>query len=222
MNPFRYLDGDAWPRAGTYAFFQTFANPCFNISTTIPAEPLHRFAKARGESFFLLSLYAILRAANAVPAVRQRVWDGRPVEFERIAAMTPVMTEHELFRQAWCDYAPDFDAFADAARPRIEEARRAAPAPRPASTTTSTAGEREDFICASCAPWLHFTSVTAADHHFDQAVPILTWGKMKNGDIPLAVKFSHAFLDGLHVGRFFDAIEHGFAHPESLYAPPPA
>ncbi|VTN09547.1 Uncharacterised protein [Raoultella terrigena] len=50
-------------------------------------------------------------------------------------------------------------------------------------------------------------------------MPALTWGKLKNGVIPVAGKFNHAFVDGLHASRFFAAIESGFADPDALWRP---
>ena len=40
---------------------------------------------------------------------------------------------------------------------------------------------------------------------------------MKNGLIPISCKFNHAFVDGLHVSRFFANIEESFASPDTLW-----
>ena len=210
MNTYRVIDKKTWPRREMFDFYQTFANPCFNVSVSVEAENLYACAKDRKESFFLLALYAILRAANAVPQLRQRVLEsGALVEFDRIAVMTPIMTGQEMFRQIWCEYAPEFAAFSADAAVKVAAAKRGAPHPMEE--------HGEDFLCASCLPWLHFTSVSQADFSFGQPVPILAWGKMKNGLVPVSCKFSHAFVDGLHAGRFFGNIEDGFASPDTLW-----
>ena len=94
MNSYRKIDLETWPRRELFAFYRTFDAPCYNLTVKVEAEPIHTFAKARGESFFLLSLYAILRAANAVPQLRQRIIGGEVIEFEQIAVMTPIMLQH--------------------------------------------------------------------------------------------------------------------------------
>ena len=208
MPAYRKINMEVWPRRELYAFYRKFASPAFNITVSVKAENIYRFAKAHGESFFLLSLYAILRATNAVPQLRQRIVDGEPVEFERIAAMTPIMTKSEMFRQVWCEYADSFAQFKDAVSPDIERAKNGIPSP--------LEKHGQDFICASCLPWLHFDSITQADYAFDQEVPILAWGKMEEGKVPISVKFNHCFMDGLHVSRFFEAIADGFSKPECL------
>ena len=123
--------------------------------------------------------------------------------------MTPIMAEQEVLQQIWCEYTPTFDAFMEDAIPKVEAARRGAPFPM--------SDDGEDFLCASCLPWLHFTAVSQAAYTFGQAIPVLAWGKLKNGCIPLSCKCSHAFLDGLHIGRFWENIERSFARPETLW-----
>lgn len=208
MQSYKVIDLETWPRRKLYEFYRKFDTPCFNITVSVNAERIHAFAKANGESFFLLCLYAILRAANAVPLVRQRTVDGQPVEFARLAVMTPIMTKAEMFQQIWCEYAPDFMTFKQTAVPLVAKAKSGDPMPME--------DHGQDFICASCLPWLHFDSITQAQYSFDQSVPILAWGKMGNGKIPISVQFDHCFMDGLYVSRFFEAITTGFSVPESL------
>lgn len=210
MNAYRIIDKATWPRAEMFDFYSAFANPCFNISVALEAQALYDHAKHSQKSFFLLCLYAILRAANSVPQVRQRILEnGQIVEFEKIAVMTPIMTQHEMFRQVWCEYAPTFDEFAEEATRIVEAAKLDSP--------SGMTQRGEDFICASCQPWLHFTAIMQSEYSFGQAVPILSWGKMKNGLVPISCKFNHAFLDGLHVARFFGSIEQSFAQPDTLW-----
>lgn len=206
MNEYCKIDLEHWKRKDLFHFYRTFAAPCFNVCVKLKADNLYQYAKGHGESFFLLSLYAILRAANSVPEMRRRVLDDCPVEFQQVAVMTPVMTEHEMFCQVWCEYFDTFGEFKAAIAPKIEAAKTGDPAPMPE--------HGEDFICASCVPWLHFESIAQAEYHADQTVPILAWGKLENGLIPIGVKLNHCFVDGLHVSRFFENIQHSFADPE--------
>lgn len=209
MNSYWNIDLESWPRREIFEFYRTFDAPCYNLTVKIAAEPIHAFAESRDESFFLLCLYAILRAANSVPQLRRRLADVGVIEFDRIAALTPIMTESESFHQVWCEYEPDFPAFKARVAPDIERAKRGNPSP--------LVGRGADFLCASCVPWMHFESIAHAEYGFAQTIPVLTWGKLRDGLIPIGVKFNHCFVDGLHASRFFDAVEHGFAAPETLF-----
>jgi chloramphenicol O-acetyltransferase type A len=210
MNPYKVIDKNSWPRQNLFEFYQKFASSVFNVTVSVDAYNLYSHAKKQKESFFLMALYAILRAANEVPQMRQRVVDGEVVEFEKIAVMTPILTKHEMFCQIWCEYEATFSLFKANAAPEVEKAKSNMPSPME--------DHGEDFFCASCVPWLHFTSTTPADYSFNQMVPVLTWGKMgKDNSVPISCNFNHCLLDGLHVSRFFNKIEQSFANPDSLY-----
>ncbi|MBJ3815998.1 CatA-like O-acetyltransferase [Shimwellia pseudoproteus] len=211
MHRYRILDRDTRSRRELFHFYQTFDNPSYNITVPLAAQPLYDCANARGESFFLLALYAILRAANGVPQLRQRLLNDQVIEFEQIAVMSPVMTDQESFRQIWCEYAPDFPRFARVTREHVRAAQHGTPAPM--------LDHGDDFFCASCLPWTHFSGMTHGEYHYGQSVPAMTWGKLQNGIIPVAGKFNHALVDGLHVSRFFALLAHSFANPHTLWEP---
>jgi chloramphenicol O-acetyltransferase type A len=125
--------------------------------------------------------------------------------------MTPIMTKQEMFCQIWCEYEPTFEAFKAHAAPKVETAKHNNPSPM--------LEHGEDFLCASCVPWLHFTSLTQADYAFSQTIPVLAWGKLKNNIIPVSCRFNHSFMDGLHVSRFFNNIEERFTGKHDLNSP---
>jgi len=212
MNNFREIDLNIWPRRRVYEFYRKFASPCFNVTVSVDAQEAYDLAKSRHESFFLLALYAITRAANLVPQFRQRTLKDKVVEFDKIAVMTPILTPSELFHQIWCEYDDDFTKFKELATPKIEQAKSGEPQPME--------DHGDDFFCASCVPWIHFDSITQADLEFSQSIPILAWGKLQDGHIPISVKLNHCFIDGLHVARFFEEVGNGLSRPESLYLPP--
>ena len=209
MANYRIIDKQRWPRKDHFEFYRGFATPSFNLCVPLAAQRLYECAKDRGVSFFQLALYGLVRAANDVPQLKQRLLDDEIIEYDQLAVMTPVMTAQEGFRQVWCDNAADFAAFSAAATPKIDAAKRTAPAPLIVNG--------ENFFCASCLPWLHFSAMTHAEYYVGAAVPALTWGKLKNGIIPVAGRFNHAFVDGLHASRFFARVEEGFAEPDILW-----
>ncbi len=98
----------------------------------------------------------------------------RVIEYDSLAVMTPVMTVEEGFRQGMVRQRPEFNTFSDAATPKIVAARETTPAP--------LIVDGEHFICASCLPWLHFTSMTHAEYAVGAAVPALTWETTERRD----------------------------------------
>ncbi len=61
----------------------------------------------------------------------------------------------------------------------------------------------------SSLPWISFTGL---DHTLsldrDDAIPRVSWGRyVKNGEqimLPFNMRVNHVFVDGLHVGLFFE------------------
>ncbi len=152
MPAYHVIDRETWHRREHFEFYRTFANPSFNLCVPLEAQRLYECAKDRQVSFFQLALYALLRAANAIPELKQRMLGDEIIEYDELAVMTPVMTAQEGFRQVWCDNAADFAAFSRAATPSIEAAKTTDPAPLIVNG--------EHFFCASCLPWLHFSAIT--------------------------------------------------------------
>lgn len=69
-----------------------------------------------------------------------------------------------------------------------------------------------DFLWfCSCLPWLPITALTnERDFDRDDAIPRLAWGQYteENGRYTLGLSFeaNHRFIDGLHVGQFYQAL----------------
>ncbi len=210
MNNCTIIEVENWTRREVFRGYQTFDNKMFCINFDSNIGNLYRLAKERKQSFFQLSLYAILKAANAVPQIRQRILNSDQVaEYEHIAVQTPIMTADELFISIILEYADTFAEFAESAIPLIEAAQK--------SRSTPAIPGRPDIITASCVPWFSFTAITQANFSFNQSSPVLAWGKMKpDGCVPISVQFNHSLMDGLHVGRFIAALEENFTHPETL------
>ena len=71
---------------------------------------------------------------------------------------------------------------------------------------------RTDLIYITCIPWVSFTNLShTISFNKDDAVPRLAWGKyFEEGDkilIPFSVQAHHSFVDGIHMGLYFDALQ---------------
>ncbi|ENR5392372.1 TPA: CatA-like O-acetyltransferase [Providencia rettgeri] len=210
MENYKVIEKKGWHRKEHFEFYSKFDNSCFNLCVPVSAQKLYEFAKDKNESFFQLALYGILHSANAIPQLKQRVINGNIIEYSSIDVMTPILTEQNGFRQILCENAAVFSDFSNQVSQKIKEVKNSSAGP--------LLIKDERFFCASCLPWVHFSSITHAELHFGSAVPTLTWGKLKDGVIPVACKFSHAFVDGFHAGQFFALIEEAFQNPDSLYS----
>ena len=116
------------------------------------------------------------------------------------------------------DYRPDFASFArDWAAEAVAVAGRATLAERP-----STGPEpRDDVLFMSAIPWVPFT----AFHHPmptipSDSIPRFAWGKITGAGtemcMPLEVQGHHALMDGIHMARWYEAVQDLFLHPEGF------
>ena len=210
MNSFHEIDLNHWNRLSKFRYYRQFENQLFNITLQANAEALYRFARQNRHSFFLITLFAILKALNQVPQMRQRITeDERVIEFEHVAALTPIMTPEEEFNMALTEYADCFHDFLLQAMPAVEEAKM--------GKFNPDTRKRNDYICASCVPWYGFSALSQAALSLKQSIVILAWGKMDDRFmIPISLQLNHALVDGIHVGHFLKFTEEFFRHPESL------
>ena len=212
MDAFRRIEIESWERRDLFRFYQSFANPNYSVSVSLDVAPLYRYAKDNGLSFFLLALFAIAKAVNAVPEMRQRFLDAENVaEYEVVHPSCPLAREgSDLFVQVLLPYRPTFREFRETAQPVIDAVRNG-------SLSESDFESIPNLFCASCVPWFEALETTAADYAFNQAEQVLTWFKMsETGKITLSGRFNHSFTDGLHLARFFDTLRHNFSCPEKL------
>jgi chloramphenicol O-acetyltransferase type A len=68
------------------------------------------------------------------------------------------------------------------------------------------------MIFFSCLPWVDITALTnERDFDPNDAIPRVAWGKYveENGreTLGLSLEINHRFIDGLHIGRFAEALQ---------------
>ena len=71
---------------------------------------------------------------------------------------------------------------------------------------------RDDCLYLSAIPWLCFTGLTHAENlDRDDAVPRISWGRWfwlgERLLLPFSVQAHHALVDGVHLGKFIDALQ---------------
>ena len=72
--------------------------------------------------------------------------------------------------------------------------------------------ESDALIFISCLPWLELTSLTnERDFDRDDSVPRISWGRYTRTDgrmtLGMSVEVNHRLIDGVHIGRFAQALE---------------
>lgn len=200
-----YLDVERWKHRDHFHVFRTFARPFFSVTVDVDVTHAWRRAKEPGQpSFSVAGLFAAVRAANAVEAMRLRVRGHRVWRYDRIGISSTVARADETFGFAYFAPADTLQAFApDAAR--ILDAVRA-------GTTLDDTGQ-DDVVYQSTLPWLRFTAFANALPLGD-SIPRIVYGKcVADGHrmvMPVAVEVHHAVVQGIDVARYFDQLQAAF------------
>ena len=200
----RYIDKAAWKRKDHYDFFSRMDYPQYNVCANVDVTAFRKFTKAEGLSFYHAMVYASTLAANAVKEFRYRTRPDGIVLHERVhPSFTEIIGEGDLFSLVTVDLTGGLADFLSAVKERI--------AVQKDYFGAETLKGRDDLLYITCLPWVSFThlSHTIKLDRFD-AVPRLSWGKYFDDGgktlLPYSVQVNHAFVDGLHIGKFFDAL----------------
>ncbi len=201
----REIDMASWSRREHFEFFRRADLPFYNVNANVDVTGLRECARARALSFNSVLIHVAMRAVNGVENFRYRLRGETVVLHDRLHPSFAHLKEgEELFRMITVDFVDDLLEFAVGVREAID-------------ASNSWFGleklvGRDDLVFISSLPWISFTGV---DHTLslkrEDAMPRLTWGKCfeEHGRtlLPFNVQVNHMFVDGLHVGRFFERLD---------------
>ena len=206
------IDIETWERRDNYAFFRNFLNSWISVATEIDCTEARAASKAAGRSFFLSYLYAIVRAVNEIPEFRYRTdARGEVVFHDTVDVITPIAVPGRTFCTVRIPYHEDFERFYAEARTLVTNTPQDAD-PYGAEKVLQAQGDYDVFL-VSATPDLYFTSVTYAQGAPGQPTeyPLMNVGKAVTREgrlvMPFSIFVNHAFVDGAHIGRFFQLVE---------------
>lgn len=198
---YQIIDKASWPRRELFDFFSRMSQPFYTVTFKQDVTALRRFAGENRLSFYYSLVYLCTRALNSVEAFRYGLENGELVRYDRrIPSFTDLHPGAEAFHIV--NLAPDGDIRAFCAAAKAKSA---------AQTTLLSGPDSRDLIYFSCVPWVELTALTnERDFDPDDAVPRVAWGKYaREGDrtvLHISLELNHRFVDGLHIGRFHEAL----------------
>lgn len=202
--PYKTLDMSAYRRKAHFDYFRAMACPYVGLTANVDITALLAKVKAEKLPFFLTVCYCAARAANSVPEFRQRIVGEGIVEFDHCPTSHTVALEDGTY--CYCTLRADMP-FAD----YIPSAQRAQEAAKRRGGIDEDAEEALDKLFISTLPWLSYTSLIQPTPFPADSNPRITWGRyFRQGEqtlLPLSVLCHHALVDGLHIARFYQALE---------------
>ena len=208
---FRWLDMDNFPRRAHFEYFSGLAYPYVGTTANVDiTDPLAKL-KARKLPFFLTICYCAVRAANRVPAFRQRILDGGIIEFDRCVPSYTVALEDGAFCFCTLDrdlpYLPYREYLSAGAR--AQEAAKAHP------SIADSPDETLSKFFISSLPWVGYTALVQPVPMPADSNPRISWGKYFSQEgrtlLPVSVLCHHALVDGIHIAAFYRALDEELA-----------
>ncbi|NLU23205.1 MAG: chloramphenicol acetyltransferase [Clostridiales bacterium] len=194
------LNMDSYPRKDHFAYFSTLAFPYVGITVNVDITDWLRVVKARRLPFFLSFLYALNRAVNAIPELRQRIYNRSIIQYDSCPCSYTVALDNGTY----CYCCPDFDrpyrAFISHAKKMQKEAMEQA-------RIDETQADSLPLIFVSSMPWASVTSLVQPAPIPADSNPRILLSKYfvqeQRTLIPISIQCNHALVDGIHLGRFY-------------------
>ena len=201
----KFIDLEAWNRYPHYQYFKNFKDPFFNICTDVDVTKLKRLSSKNDLSFFILSIYVLLRAINKIDEFKYRTKEDGVICYDTIRAACTIMKNDRTFDFAYFDFVKDFELFYVEAEREIERVKK--------SNTIDPQTGIDDMVYTSVLPWISFNSVEHAKNaNKDDSIPKIVFGKLFRDKrkylMPVSVSVHHSLMDALHVGEFFKYYEY--------------
>lgn len=197
------INMDTYPRRAHFDYFSAMPDPYVGVTVDVDISALPEACRQADRPFFLSFLYCAGRAANAVPQLRQRIWNGGIIEFDSCDTSHTVLRGDGTYSYCRLDCMRPFEEFLPGARLRQEAAK--------AQASLDDGEDAISLLFVSCVPWLRYTALRQPVPVPADSNPRITWGKYVIEDgrtiMPVTLLANHALVDGVHIGAFFDALQ---------------
>lgn len=193
--------------------FKDFLATQFSMTARVNVQNTYNYAKKNNISFFNMTSACILEAINEIPEFKRRIIDDKVYEYEKINAITPLIQEDhslkvlEILPVSEHESIEEYNQYLEDKKNDIENNQFLGD---PSLTDSYP-------ICSfSCIPWTNFESMSNIIESSKQSMPVITWGKLVDGTIPVSVAASQIFLSPYHFQLLYEKIEKYLGNPEEM------
>ena len=196
------IDLRNWKRRDHYLWFRKYEQPFFNVTVEVDVTAAWRASHKPGAvSFFLTSVFLMLKAANEVEAFRLRLRARGVWRHDRVAVGPTIPRPDVTFGFVRLEPARTLQQFASAANAAIIRTRTQ-------RGLISPKKPGDDIVFHSVLPWLRFTSFANALPGRGDSIPRIVFGRCvpegQRVKMPVAVEVHHALADGIDVAHFYE------------------
>lgn len=196
----KYIDIKSWNRKQHFEHFKKFEDPYFGLIVDIDVTSAFNYSKKVGESFFIVYLFACMKAVNSVENLKYRIEGDKVVLYDVIHAGPTIARQNQTFGFSHVNFSDDYTEFGNnflKEKNRVEN-----------TTELYSSIKTDAIVHCSALPWVHFSGHKDPKINKDDSIPKIGFGKFKEKEkrlqMPVSIKAHHSLVDGFHLGQFFD------------------
>src|SRR5687767_13190693 len=166
------IDLSTWRRRDHYLWFRNYEQPFFSVTVDVDVTSVWNASRKRSAapSFFLWSLFLMLKAANDVEAFRLRLRPRGVWRHDEVAVGPTILRRDETFGFVRLEPASTLKQFAADANATIADAARHV-------GLRESKKAADDIVFHSVLPWLRFTAFTNALPGKGDSIPRVAFGR---------------------------------------------
>lgn len=200
------IDLEQYARKAHFEHFLHQPNPHVGLTAEVDVTDLRECCGQNRWSFYLAFLHLAVLAANRVPELRQRIFDGGIVEYDACGSSHVELLEDGTYGYCTLYHDPKqpmADYLAEA-----EKIRRVFRARATIEEDADVLGL--DFI--TTVPWIRYTALIQPTSGPEDSNPRISWGKFAPDYcgrlmMPLSILCHHSLVDGLQIAAFYRNVE---------------
>jgi chloramphenicol O-acetyltransferase type A len=183
------------------------------MTVRVNAQNTYEYAKENNIPFFNMTAASILEAINEITEFKRRIIDDKVYEYDKINGVSPIMQDDHSIREieilppSEFQTLTEFNEYIENKKNDIENNQY---------LVEPSLRDQMPICNLSCIPWINFDSMTNIIASPNQLMPVITWGKLVDGKIPVSLTVSHVFIFGYHFKLFYEKIEQYLENPELL------
>ena len=201
------LDMERYPRRAQFDYFRTLAYPYVGVTVNVDITDYLSGIKRRGAPSFLSFCWCAVRAANAVPAFRQRIRGERIAEYDFCPGSVTLALPDESYCYCTLPEAERFEEWLPQAQAAKEAALSAA--------SLSDGADGESLLFLSSLPWMSYTALVQPVPYPADSNPRISWGKYFTQEgrtlLPVSTLCNHALADARQLAAFYEELERELA-----------
>jgi len=194
--------------------FKDFLTSRYSMTVRVSAQKTYEKAKEENIPFFNLTLACILTAINEINEFKRRIKNNKVIEYDWITAVTPIIQNDHSIREIEIEPLSQFsninewNKYVEEKKKNIENNQY---------LVEPDLRDIQPIANFSCIPWINFDSMTNIIASPHQIMPVISWGKLVDGKIPVSLTASHLFIFGWQFKLFYEKVEDYLNHPEKLF-----